>query len=484
MLGFFSYEQQGFKLKKLWYNYSTKMYLCNIKKSILYVLAGSSFIIIFAVLLNPIFANAQANEIDVVEKREALQKELELVEQEIEGQRVLLNNKQRERVSIERDVSILDAKIKKEQLEIRSRNLVIDGLEDDIFGKQKTIGGLDLKLEREKESLAQLIRKTNEIDDYSLVEIVLATEDISDFFVDLEAFDSIQKSLNESFREIETTKDVTEDQKGQLEDKRGEELELRQIQVLQKAQIEEQEREKQRILDITKGVEAEYQKVLDSKQRTAAEIRTALFRLRGSAAIPFEKALKYANEAHEITGVRPALLLGTFKQETNLGENVGQCVITNEPNKGDGKGINTGRYFSGVMKATRDVDPFMDIVNKLGINPYSQVVSCPPSYGYGGAMGPAQFIPSTWILYEDRIGRASGQVPPNPWDPRTAFIASALLLSDNGADRGTYYAERLAALRYFAGWKNAEKSSYAFYGDQVMELAAEMQELIDVLGGS
>jgi len=98
-------------------------------------------------------------------------------------------------------------------------------------------------------------------------------------------------------------------------------------------------------------------------------------------------------------------------------------------------------------------------------------------------MGPAQFIPSTWQLYADRIAQATGQNPPNPWDPRTAAFATAILLKDNGADSQTPYAERLAALRYLAGWKNATKSAYAFYGNDVMELASKFQDQIDILGG-
>ena len=167
-----------------------------------------------------------------------------------------------------------------------------------------------------------------------------------------------------------------------------------------------------------------------------------------------------------LTGVRPAFILGVIAEESNLGENVG-----------------TGNWKTD-MHPTRDQPIFEDITNRLGLDPDLMPVSKKPWYGWGGAMGPAQFIPSTWILYEDRIGRVSVQVPPSPWDPRTAFIASGLLLSDNGADRGGYYNERLAALRYFAGWRNAEKSSYAFYGDEVMELAEKYQGLIDILSQS
>lgn len=99
-------------------------------------------------------------------------------------------------------------------------------------------------------------------------------------------------------------------------------------------------------------------------------------------------------------------------------------------------------------------------------------------------MGPAQFIPSTWVLYEERISRATGHNPPNPWDPYDAFMASAILLMDNGADALTAKAERLAALRYLAGWTNATKKAYAFYGDDVMELSEKYQRQIDILNNS
>jgi len=414
----------------------------------------------------PQLLHAQANGSDVTKRRAELEAELAVLELEITVQQALVQNKQRERVSFERDVAILSAKIDRARLEIRARNLSIEKLDSEIKGKENTIGGLNEKLNRQKESLAQLIRKTNEIDDFTIVEIILANENISEFFSDLDSFDVIKKSLNASFYEIAQTKEYTQEQKETLEGKQFDELELKRLQELQKKKIEVQEEEKQDILDITKGVEAVYQKVLRSKQKSAAEIRATLFVLRGSAAIPFEQALTYANEVSGLTGVRPALILGVIAEESNLGENVG-----------------TGNWKTD-MHPTRDRPIFEEITDRLGLDPDLMPVSRKPWYGWGGAMGPAQFIPSTWILYEDRIGRISGQVPPNPWDPRTAFIASGLLLSDNGADRGGYYNERLAALRYFAGWRNAEKSSYAFYGDEVMELAEKYQGLIDILAQS
>lgn len=442
-----------------------------------------SLFIFMGVLLPALFVYAEATSQAVLDRRAELEQELIKIEKELEPLSVILQEKQRETVSLDRDITILDTKIRSANLSIRSRNIVIGGLKSDIGSKSQTIEELGEKLLREKESLAQLLRKTRELDSYSIVEVILGTRNLSDFFQDIDSFGFIKAALGDSFKEIAKTKKLTAREKSSLQEKQREEEELRKIQELQKRRIVENKSEKRQILAITKGEEDKYQEIIKAKKKSATAIRSELFSLRGSAAIPFEKALLYANRVFKKTGVRPALILGVIAQESNLGENVGQCLLTNSPKKGDGKGVNTGRLFSGVMKASRDVDIFIHITENLGINFNTQVVSCPPSYGYGGAMGPAQFIPSTWILFEKKISRLTGNNPPNPWDPVDAFMASGLLLKDNGAARGGYSAERLAALRYFAGWGNAKKKAYAFYGDDVMVLTAKYQKQIDILQG-
>lgn len=406
------------------------------------------------------FAFAQ----NAVETRRAeLEAELQGLEQAIQKQEGILKEKQRESVSLERDVAILNAQIESTKLNIKSLDLNIQKLNSDIKTKVVVIGDLSDKLGREMQSLAEIIRKTNEIESSSLVEVVLDSKNFSEFFEDLDSFVSIKAALNESFNQIRENKTNVETEKSDLEDKRSEEMDLRQIQELAKKRIEEQEAEKKRILSISKGQEAVYQEALKATEKSAAKIRAELFTLRGSAAIPFEKAYELAKKVGSMTGVRPALILGIIAEESNLGENVG-----------------TGNWRVD-MKAPRDTVPFLEITQKLGFDPDAMPVSKKPWYGYGGAMGPAQFIPSTWVLFEDRVAKVTGHNPPNPWDPEDAFTASALLLKDNGAAKGGYSAERLAALRYLAGWANATKSAYSFYGDDVMALAEKYQGLIDIL---
>ncbi|KKW21774.1 MAG: hypothetical protein A2W65_02110 [Candidatus Taylorbacteria bacterium RIFCSPLOWO2_02_50_13] len=400
---------------------------------------------------------------NVEERRAQLEKELKHLEAQIQEQQDILNTRAQESVTLERDIAILNATIEKARLSIRARSLEIERLSKESGEKQVVIEKLGTKIDREKESIGELIRKADKADSFSLPEIVLGGRNFSEFFQDIEEYQVIKRALRDSYTELATDKKETEVEREALDIRRTDEVQLRRLQELEKKKIEAQEAEKKRILKISKGIEAEYQKIIKIKQLSTAQIRAELFTLRGSATIPFGRALEYANTAGKKTGVRPALILGVIAEESNLGENVG-----------------TGNWRVD-MKVPRDTEPFLDITRRLGLDPDNMPVSKKPWYGYGGAMGPAQFIPSTWVLYEERIAKATGHNPPNPWDPFDAFMAAALLLMDNGADKNTPAAERLAALRYFAGWQNANKKAYAFYGDDVMELAEKYQRQIDIL---
>lgn len=428
--------------------------------------------------LLPVLTHAQTSEA----QRAALQAQLDQIEKDIANNQGTLSVLQEQRATLERDIKILDNKIRTAQLNIKQSDITLTQLKSNIVEKQKSIVQVDAKVARSEESLAQLLRRTREIDDVSLTQLALG-ESLEGFFQDIDDFQSIQRSLGESFVEMAALREDLSGHKAALEEKEDEAQKVRQVQVLAKKAVVEDEKKKQSILTATKGQEKTYQQIIAEKKKQAAAIRAALFGLRDSGAIPFGTAYQYAKEAQMQTGVRAAVTLGVLRQETNLGENVGQCLLTNSPKKGDGKGKNTGRFFNQVMKGSRDVDPFVAITSELGLDPFSQVVSCPQSSGYGGAMGPAQFIPSTWMLYKDRLASITGQDPPDPWSARTAIFATSLLMADNGASAGTRAAERLAALRYFAGWGNASKPAYAFYGNGVMGYADEYQADIDILEG-
>jgi hypothetical protein len=425
------------------------------------------------------------------ERKARLELELQNVERQILQQEVLVENKQAERQSLERDIGLLDAQIKKAKLGIQARAVAIEQLEDQIGDKEGVITELNARLDRQRQSLAQLIRKTQEIDDYSLMEILLGRENFSIFFEDFESFHAIKASLNESLDLLKEIRTDTEEQRTSLVEKQLSEEEMRKVQEAEKKQTELREREKAQILTVTKGEEKAYQQLLESQKKTAAQLRNQLFQLLGGdAAIPFPEAVALAQYAGKQTGVSPALILAVVEQESNYGSNTGSCLV------GD---IRAGK---SVMHPERDAPVFMAIADILGFDASTQRVSCPITgrngvrIGWGGAMGPLQFIPSTWAMYGGIVKQADGWVydkgkdiirsltsgsgPANPFNKQDAFMASALLLRDNGAT-GSYSTDRLAALRYYAGWGGASRPENQFYGDQVMERKARLQGEIQTL---
>lgn len=410
----------------------------------------------------------------ILETREReLQKEIEALAQ-------IIKDTQTQKSTLQGDVTILNAKIKAAQLQINAKNIAIQRLSTQIVQKNALIGQLSERIVRGKESLASILRQVQMIDDSSVVSVMLGSKSVSDFFSDLDAFVSIQTDLQTLFADIRSAKAQTEDEKADLALKQNQTVDAKYVVETQKKQISSDKTQTQQLIAITANQEVEYKKVLADRQAKVAAIRAALFPLRDTGAITFGDAFAHAKEAYAKTGVRPALILAVLTQESNLGANVGQCYLTNNAT-GAGIGKNTGTSFAKVMSPTRDVSPFVDLGQRLGFDPHKQAVSCPiaSAGGWGGAMGPAQFIPSTWKSYEARTARVTGNAVPSPWAAKDAIAAMSLYLSDLGADTSGYTAEHRAAAKYYAGskWATAGWS----YGTNVLAIAERLQRDIDFL---
>lgn len=401
--------------------------------------------------------------------------ELKKVEAEIAEKQNQIKQTQEQARTLKGDISILNNKITESALKIKSHGIVINKISGEINTKESTIQELGQKLDRQQTALAQVVRRSEELQKVSIVEAILKKQSLSDFALQAEEYRSVQSAMNNTFQQVQKTKSETEQVKESLENKKTEQEKLKIQQEVERKNTEQNKQVKAVVLKETQGKESEYQKTLKEKQAKASEIRNALFSLRDAGDIKFGDALQYANAAFEVTGVRPAFILAILTQESNLGKNTGRCYLKSE----DGSGVNTsGKAFSNIMSPTRDVPPYLGIAKELGFDPFTKLVSCPLNVGWGGAMGPAQFIASTWNGYKSRVASAFGKTVANPWNPRDAIMASALLHKDNGAVSD----ERNAACRYYSGRSCSSVSNS--YGNSVVALAKKIQtEQINPLQG-
>jgi len=229
---------------------------------------------------------------------------------------------------------------------------------------------------------------------------------------------------------------------------------------------QELKEEKDWLLKKTKGKEQKYKEYLKEVQEKAAEIRKRIFELAQVAeteAPSYEEAYELAKQIEGITGIRPALLLGLLEVESAIGKNVGQCNC---------EGKTYCRHPDVSWKEVMPKSHFSCAVNGGKVQ-------------WGGAMGPAQFMPNTWLKlgYKKRVEKITGVKPANPWRIKDAFLAAALYLADFGADSQRLKDEIGAVTAYLCGTPymttTCKKAGGKWYRSAVLEKASKWQKWID-----
>lgn len=351
---------------------------------------------------------------------------------------------------------------------IKDLNNQITDTENSIIKTTEQIGQTTIKLKVALRALYQANQKGG-------LEIVLANTTISDFFTDLANLEALNLKVSQSLADVKSLKITLQEQRDSLDTEQHNLQKVVNVQTLQKQSSQGSQQQQETILEQTKGKEALYQQYLTETKKKAAQIRSRIFELIGVPNAPtFGQAYEIAKIVYKTTGVRPAFLLAVLTQESNIGKNVGQCYLSNA-NTGAGTRISNGKVEAKLMSPS-NVPLFLQIVKALGRDPYHIPVSCPIASvgGYGGAMGPAQFIPSTWMAYKDKVQANTGK-PADPWSITDAFLAAGLYLKDLGASSS----EWRAAMKYFSGatWTKYEE----FYGNNVIAIAADYEDDIKAL---
>ncbi len=410
-------------------------------------------------------ARAQTTLDQVAAEQNQLQQQLAALNKQISDYQSQLTKIKGQKNTLVNKISQLQKQQALVTAQIKISSLTINDIDEQEAVLQISIDLNKKKLDGLKTEMAGLIVNINIRDQRSFIELLLVSDNLAQAFTERADTDRLVKDLGDIFKQSRQTETDLATAMQTISVKRDVENNLLAIKSLQEKQLTGSVSEQSTLLTQTKGKESKYQANLKSSQAEVAAIKSRLYQLlEVSAQITFGQAVAIAQWASAQTGVRAAFLLAILTQESSLGKNVGTCNRAGDP---------PSKSWKVVMKPDRDQVPFQTITTELGMNINTTPVSCPMKdksgnqIGWGGAMGPAQFIPSTWMGYRAKVAAITGKAA-NPWDIRDAFLAAAIKLRDGGA--GSQSGEWAAAMKYFSGGTNP---AYRFYGDNVVATAAQ-----------
>ncbi len=390
--------------------------------------------------------------------------------------------------TLQSQITALKKKITGLEYQINQGTLMVKDLNSQIGDTQVTIDKTTFKTHDSQRQITAMLRSVYQEDKKPSFQILLEGN-LADFFGNLVYIESLSAKVSDLLESSKNLSSYLEDQKNKMDAERGSLQRTIKIQSLQKQENEQNKQQQQTYLTLTEG---QYQQQLKDKQDTdkkAAGIRARIFELLGVSNAPtFGQAYDIAKYVSSITGVRAAFLMAVLTQESNLGKNVGQCYLKNNQT-GDGVKIKTGEFSPKTMSPSRDIPLFLNLISAinqgkgLARDPITTPVSCVVyyngrPYGWGGAMGPAQFIPSTWVNagYGQKVTDITGKVA-DPWDIRDAFLANGLYLKALGGQSDEFH----AAMKYYCGGNCSRYDR--FYGNSVVNIANQYEADIKAIGG-
>ena len=398
------------------------------------------------------------------------QQQIDEIQKQIDEYQSQIETNQSQARTLETEIASLNARIRQIELTIRSLELSITQTSSEISDIESRVADAENKIAIHKDAIAQFLKITYENDQKTLTEILLSNENLSDFFSAINDVRVNQEKLQVTINEMKQLKTDLGEQQDKLEDKRSEFERARSLEGIEKSSLGGAKSSKNKILKDTKGQEKKFQELVSRSQKDIEALRSQITYLELNG-VTAEEAVKFGQLAAIRTGIRPAYLIAVLEVESGLGRNVGKCNRPEDPPE---------KSWRNIMHS-RDHQPFLSITSLLGLNPDITTVSCPQfvngrRYGWGGGMGPAQFIPSTWVAYASEVSALTNHNPANPWSIEDAFVAAAVKLARGGAAAQTRTAEIAASKAYYSGNSRCSTAPCNSYANAIQRKASEIEK--------
>jgi hypothetical protein len=394
--------------------------------------------------------------------QEDYDKIIEICDKEIAADKEALARKEGESNGIKAEIQRLDREIKISQAYINKKTAKANRLNRNIKSTILDIKDLSDRLDKINKTLKELLFQRNQVEGNTAIEAILSKKTLSEFFDDLNTASFLEKKIAKEVEVVKKKKDDLERLILELEERESVERQLAAEKKAEYQKIAKNKKYKAELLAISKKEEGGLKERITLKEKAKQAILRKKFTVASGEKVTFGEAFHIINPYKKELGMDPAFVLAILFQESGwggkIGGNIGQCTYNQKNPCGNNK----------VMSESQ-VPSFLEIMDGLGADAKTQRISCPicKDGSYGGAMGPAQFMPKTWMGIRNSAAKIIGKDPKkmSPFTNHDAFIASGAYLKQQYYSKAcTDYAnkykyisstrtlrERCAAARYYAG---------------------------------
>ena len=178
--------------------------------------------------------------------------------------------------TLKNQIANLKNQIASSQVQISLTSKKIDKTKIEINDTQNNIFSTQEKIDKQKNTIGQLILFMDRRDKDNLLGIMLKNNDLSDYFRQIQSAMTVNANLVDVVQELQSTEDQLIQSKSSLEEKKSSLESLKQQQNNQKISLSGTKSEKDGLLKQTEGKEATYQKMLAEVERKQSLFFTEL----------------------------------------------------------------------------------------------------------------------------------------------------------------------------------------------------------------
>ncbi len=221
-----------------------------------------AMILIASFLLTP-FSITEADVVDEIENQiKEKNDQIKDLENQAEEYKDVIRDLQVKQQSLENEIELLEAQIAQLNIEIQTTQSQIDQTNLEINNLMIRIQIKEEEILKQKDILRSLLRQINEYDGESAFEVLLKTEEFSDFFNQTNYVDKVSEKIKNTLDALKIIKEELVQEKAEMENKKKQ-LEDLSVKLLKQKEIaDSQKQAKESLLSETKGKENKFQDLL------------------------------------------------------------------------------------------------------------------------------------------------------------------------------------------------------------------------------